>query len=139
VFDYGRISAEWSLVDGSRHAADATGAGMTIRLQTDMALGIEGERVRARHVLRAGDQVYCALSWAGGPSAPGHGAEASARLAATTRFWRAWLARAGIPDHPYRQALERSALAIKGLTYMPTGATVAALTTSPSSPTVGPA
>ena len=51
-------------------------------------------------------------------------------MAATTRFWRAWLARARILDHPYRQALERSALAIKGLTYMPTGATVAALTTS---------
>ena len=56
--------------------------------------------------------------------------EASDRLAATTRFWRAWLGRARIPDHPYRQAIERSALAIKGLTYMPTGATVAALTTS---------
>ena len=32
-----------------------------------MALGIEGGRVRARHVLRAGDQVYCALSWAERP------------------------------------------------------------------------
>ena len=48
----------------------------------------------------------------------------------TTRFWRAWLRRARAVDHPYRPALERSALAIKGLTYMPTGATVAALTTS---------
>ena len=130
VFDYGRIAAEWTLVDGSRHTADATGGGQTIRLQTDMALGIEGERVRARHVLRAGDQVYCALSWAGGLAAPADIDEASARLAATTRFWRAWLARARIPDHPYRQAIERSALAIKGMTYMPTGATVAALTTS---------
>ena len=33
-------------------------------------------------------------------------------------------------DHPFREAIQRSALAIKGLTYMPTGATVAALTTS---------
>ena len=46
------------------------------------------------------------------------------------RFWRDWLARARIPDHPLRHPLERSALTIKGLTYMPTGATVAALTTS---------
>jgi GH15 family glucan-1,4-alpha-glucosidase len=62
VFDYGRTEASWTLVDGSRHAADATGADQTIRLQTDMALGIEGGRVRARHVLKAGDHAYCALS-----------------------------------------------------------------------------
>ena len=43
-------------------------------------------------------------------------------------FWRRWLDRARIPDHRYRGAIQRSALAIKGLTYMPTGATVAALT-----------
>ena len=42
----------------------------------------------------------------------------------------AQLAGARIPDHPLRHPLERSALTIKGLTYMPTGATVAALTTS---------
>jgi alpha,alpha-trehalase len=130
VFDYGRTAASWTLVDGSRHTADATGADQTIRLQTDMALGIEGGRVRARHVLRAGDRLYCALSWAAGLAAPGDVDEASACLAATTRFWRDWLGRARAVDHPYRQALERSALAIKGLTYMPTGATVAALTTS---------
>ncbi len=52
------------------------------------------------------------------------------RIEDTVQFWRAWLARARIPDHPLRQLVERSALTIKGLTYMPTGATVAALTTS---------
>ncbi len=130
VFDYGRTGASWTLTDGSRHSADAAGAGQTIRLHTDMALGIEGGRVRARHVLRAGDQVYCAMSWAEGLDAPGDFDEANGRLDATTRFWRAWLGRARAVDHAYREALERSALAIKGLTYMPTGATVAALTTS---------
>jgi GH15 family glucan-1,4-alpha-glucosidase len=130
VFDYGRTPADWSLVDGSRHVADATGAGQTIRLQTDLALGVEGNRVRARHVLTAGDECYCALSWAEGLAGPADVAEATRRLEATTRFWRAWLGRARMPDHRWRDPIQRSALAIKGLTYMPTGATVAALTTS---------
>ena len=56
--------------------------------------------------------------------------EAVAHVDATVQFWRSWLARARIPDHALRHPLERSALTIKGLTYMPTGATVAALTTS---------
>jgi GH15 family glucan-1,4-alpha-glucosidase len=130
VFDYGRTPATWALVDGGRHAADATGAGQTVRLQTDMALGIEGGRVRARHLLGTGDKVYCALSWAGGLAAPIEVDEAEDRLSATAGFWRDWLGRARDVDHPYRQPIERSALAIKGLTYMPTGATVAAPTTS---------
>jgi GH15 family glucan-1,4-alpha-glucosidase len=130
VFDYGRIPAEWALVDGDRHTADASGAGETIRLRTDMALGIEGEAARARHTLTKGEQIYCSLSWAEGLASPQDVDEANARLAATTRYWRAWLGRARLPDHRFRDPIQRSALAIKGLTYMPTGATVAALTTS---------
>ena len=47
-----------------------SGAGQTIRLQSDLALGIEGDRIRARHVLEAGDRAYCALSWAEELAAP---------------------------------------------------------------------
>ena len=130
AFDYGRMPAQWVLVDGSRHTADATGAGQTIRLNTDLGLGIEGNRVRARHVLSVGEQCYCALSWAEGLAVPADLAEASGRLDTTTRFWRNWLGRARMPDHRWRDPLQRSALVIKGLTYMPTGSTVAALTTS---------
>jgi GH15 family glucan-1,4-alpha-glucosidase len=130
AFDYGRTPAEWTLVDGSRHTADARVADQTVRLQSDLALGIESNRARARHVLEPGDRAYCALSWAEGLAAPQDVDEAEARVAATTRFWRSWLSRARIPDHRWRDPIQRSALAIKGLTYMPTGATVAALTTS---------
>ena len=130
VFDYGREEASWSLVDGSRHAADATGGGQTVRLTTDMAIGIEGNRVRARHVLKAGERIFCALSWGEELAGPTDVEDAHARIGATARFWRAWLGRARIPDHQWRDPLQRSALVIKGLTYMPTGATVAALTTS---------
>jgi len=129
-FDYGRVPAKWTAVDGGHHAADANGAEQTIRLRSDLALGIEGNSVRARHVLGPGDRAYCALSWAEGLAAPQNADEAEARIAATTRYWRAWLGGARIPDHRFRDPIQRSALAIKGLTYMPTGAAVAALTTS---------
>jgi GH15 family glucan-1,4-alpha-glucosidase len=130
VFDYGREPAEWTLVEGGRHAADARGGRQTVRLQSDLALGIEGNRVRARHVLQPGDRAYCALSWAEALAGPVDADDAQARIAATVRFWRSWLGRARIPDHLWRDPIQRSALTIKGLTYMPTGATVAALTTS---------
>jgi GH15 family glucan-1,4-alpha-glucosidase len=130
VFDYGRAEAEWSLVDGSRHTADATGDGLTIRLQTDMSIGIEGDRVRARHTMQQGEQLFCSLSWAEELASPTNVDDANSRLAATANFWRDWLARARQVDHRWREPIQRSALAIKGLTYMPTGATVAAATTS---------
>jgi GH15 family glucan-1,4-alpha-glucosidase len=130
AFDYGRTPAQWTLVGDDRHVADAIGAGQTVRLRSDLSLGIEGNRARGRHVLRAGERAYCALSWAEELAAPEDVDEADARIAATNAFWRAWLGRARIPDHRFRDPIQRSALAIKGLTYMPTGATVAALTTS---------
>ena len=128
-FDYGRVLADWTLTP-DRHRAEATGGDQTIRLQTDMLLGIEASHVRARHVLQEGEELFCALSWDEQAPTPTTVEEANALLKATTRFWRHWLSRARIPDHEFRALIQRSALAIKGLTYMPTGATVAALTTS---------
>jgi alpha,alpha-trehalase len=146
VFDYGRIPAKWAVTDegnvadasvgGPPHVGGQTGAKgagdvkQTIRLQTDMTVGIEGDWVRARHVLGQGEQAYCALSWAEELATPQTLDEANERLAATGHYWRGWLNRARLPDHRWREPIQRSALAIKGLTYMPTGATVAALTTS---------
>ena len=129
VFDYGRDPGEWSLSE-DRCRARATGAGQSITLTTDMLIGIEGDTARARRMLRAGESVYCALSWDDQAPVPTNVHEAHERLNSTTAFWRHWLARARIPDHEFRPLIQRSALAIKGLTYMPTGATVAALTTS---------
>ncbi len=129
-FDYGRVPADWTLVGEDRHAADATAGDLTIRLNTDMALGVEGDWVRARHTLTQGEQVFCALAWSEDLAGPVDVDDASSRLASTSRYWRGWLGRARLPDHRWREPIQRSALAIKGLTYMPTGATVAALTTS---------
>jgi GH15 family glucan-1,4-alpha-glucosidase len=48
----------------------------------------------------------------------------------TAHHWQHWLDRGEFPDHPWRAHLQRSALTLKGLTYAPTGALVAASTTS---------
>jgi GH15 family glucan-1,4-alpha-glucosidase len=130
AFDYSRAPATWTLADGDGHRADATGAGVTVRLHSSLPLGVEGNAVKGRHVLQQGQTAFCALSWANALDGPADAADAIRRLDATTEFWRRWLARARIPDHRLRPYVERSALTIKGLTYMPTGATVAALTTS---------
>jgi len=130
AFDYGREPARWSLVDEDGHRAEATGAGKTFQLSSDMSIGLEGSAARARHTLSAGEKAFCALSWAEDFAAPTDVDDASERVERTVRFWRRWLARARVPDHALRFHVQRSALTIKGLTYMPTGATVAALTTS---------
>jgi len=130
AFDYGREPVEWAMVGDGANAAQATGGGQSVRLVTDLGLGIEGNRVRGRHVLRTGEKAFCALTWADGFEAPATVEEANERLDTTCRFWRSWLSRARIPDHRWRDPVQRAALTIKGLTYMPTGATVAALTTS---------
>ena len=130
VFDYGRSPATWTVIDDDKHTADASGAGQTVRLRTDLMVGVEGNRLRARHVLSDGDRAFCALSWAEQLVVPPNVDAAFHQMAGTVAFWRDWIANSRMPDHRWREALQRSALTIKGLTYMPTGATVAALTTS---------
>src|SRR5262249_14897300 len=96
----------------------------------DLPLGTEGVTIRGRHTLQEGEGVFAALSWSRVLAGPDDLAGANDSLRQTEDFWRRWLSTARIPDHRLRNAVERSALTIKGLTYMPTGATVAALTTS---------
>jgi GH15 family glucan-1,4-alpha-glucosidase len=109
AFEYGSTKAEWKQTDGTRLVADATGGGLTIRLASDIAFGIEGDRVRGRHVLRQGERAYCALSWSEDLAIPRDFAEAQRQLETTSAFWRAWIARARIPDHRWRAAIQRSA------------------------------
>ena len=71
VFDYGRLPAQWSIHEDA-HSADATGEELTIRLHTDMALGIEGDRVRARHTLKRVSSLLLALLGRGARG-PGRG------------------------------------------------------------------
>jgi alpha,alpha-trehalase len=130
MFDYGRRPAEWRALGEGWGAAEASDGESTIRLLSDLRIGIEGSRARARHTLTEGERRYVALGWRHGIDGPADGEDAVARVEQTIHYWRVWLAGGRFPDHPWRSHLHRSALTLKGLTYAPTGATVAAATTS---------
>jgi GH15 family glucan-1,4-alpha-glucosidase len=130
-FNYGRAPARWTPLAGEpEYALDATDGKTTVRLLSDMRMGIEGSNAHARHTVREGERRFCALSWTAELGGPRTYEQASRHIAATSHYWREWLAAGTYPDHPWRAFLQRSALVLKGLTYAPTGAMVAALTTS---------
>ena len=131
AFDYGGLAAEWAYTGDGYSEAIARSEGMELglRLVTDLRLGFEGPRARARTTLHEGDVAFVALSWSQ-HAVPSSYEEAQEWLARTSRFWQEWLKRGSFPDHRWRTYLQRSALTLKGLTYAPSGAMVAAATTS---------
>ncbi|MBS9534517.1 glycoside hydrolase family 15 protein [Mycobacterium sp. M1] len=134
AFDYHRNSASWEYSSTGYSEAVARArqnpdAFPTLRLTTNMRLGLEGREARARTRLSEGDNVYVALSWSKTPP-PQTFEEASSKMWNTAECWRQWINVGNFPDHPWRVYLQRSALTLKGLTYSPTGALLAASTTS---------
>ncbi|HEX3874855.1 MAG TPA: glycoside hydrolase family 15 protein [Solirubrobacteraceae bacterium] len=130
-FEYGRSEATWSRVaDAGDHVLDATDGTTTIRLSCDMRVGLDGNRAHARHTMVEGERRFCAVSWASALNGPRTYEDARRQLDRTSHYWRSWLAAGTFPDHRWRGYLQRAALVLKGLTYAPTGALVAALTTS---------
>ncbi|HEY7105118.1 MAG TPA: glycoside hydrolase family 15 protein [Acidimicrobiia bacterium] len=128
LFDYGRKEGTWSYTgDGYEHLSLGCGD-LSLELASSMRLGVAGSRAYSRTMLQEGETAYIALSWGG--HAPADDDEALEQLHETERFWRDWLSTADIPDHRWRPWIERSTLALKGLSYAPTGAIMAAGTTS---------
>jgi GH15 family glucan-1,4-alpha-glucosidase len=130
-FDYGCSPARWEYTGPGYHEAIARGAGsdVELRLTTGMRLGFEGPRATARTLMKEGDVLFVALSWSE-HDPPRTYDDAYGRLVWTAHHWQHWLDHGDFPDHPWRSFLQRSALTLKGLSYGPTGALVAAATTS---------
>jgi GH15 family glucan-1,4-alpha-glucosidase len=131
VLGYGSRHVSWRYLEEGYDlaAASAEGDDTELVLSTDLRLGFEGSRARARTTLRDGDVRFAALSWHV-PDAPRSYEDGYERLVRTADYWHEWLAHGDFPDHPWRVYLQRSALTLKGLSYAPTGAMVAAPTTS---------
>ena len=130
VFEYGLKLGAWAY-EGEGYEQ------MTVRppegdpvvtLRSTLRLASAGARAYARSTLEKGESGYVALSWSG--HQPADLDEAHAQLDDTVTHWRDWLSNGTFPDHPWRSYMERSALTLKGLSYAPTGAIMAAPTTS---------
>jgi alpha,alpha-trehalase len=130
LFDYGVTTGQWSYEGdgyGSVRVHDSKGE-LSLAVVSSLRLGIVGARCYGRTNLSEGDESFISMSWGGAP--PTTQSDANLDLESTVSFWRDWLATGTFPDHPWRPYIERSALTLKGLSFAPTGAIMAASTTS---------
>ncbi len=128
-FDYGRRGGHWQYT-GSGYGAMAVQdpeSDVTLALSSNLQLESTGERCMGKGTLRKGETRFVNLTW--GAQAIESAGDALAAVDSTEQSWRDWLRVANLPDHPWRRHLERSALTLKGLSYAPTGAIMAAGTT----------
>ena len=126
-FEYGRV------VPWVRHHGDqieAIAGPNRVRLRTPAATEGHEMSTVSEFTVRAGDRVPFVLTWNPSHEPPAKVVDAERALADTLTFWTDW-ANQGNPVHgPYRDAIKRSLLTLKALTYEPTGGIVAAATTS---------
>jgi len=127
-FAYGRAPH-----DAERHAHGVLfrSAVCTLALETDTALELRDGDVHTNFSLRAGESATFVLEHVPGEYEP-HGhppGEMSELFDATVAYWRRWLSRSRYAGR-WREMVNRSALTLKLLTYAPSGAIVAAPTTS---------
>jgi len=128
-FDWGRAAHGAREVEGG---VCFTAGDEQLLLRSSHALAAEDGAARGRVLLRRGQALALVLHW--GDAAPGErGAdvreEAQRLLDATHAYWRRWAHRSSYRGR-WREVVMRSAITLKLLTYAPTGAVVAAGTTS---------
>jgi GH15 family glucan-1,4-alpha-glucosidase len=121
-FDYGRESHK-TQVDGTDAVFEAPS--MTMHLTGTIPLEENGGDVRSRFTVRAGDFTGVILESAQ-KSTIGHG-EMIQVFTDTVEFWKSWLQKSTYRGR-WREAVARSAMTLKLMTYAPTGALVAAPT-----------
>jgi GH15 family glucan-1,4-alpha-glucosidase len=119
------------LDDGARKF----GGTSPLRLRTGVPLEVDGEStIRASFTLGGGERAGFALRWlpleARTQPEPTQADEVAERIADTAEAWRSWEADHDIYEGPHRDVVRHSSRVLKGLTYRPTGAIVAAPTTS---------
>jgi GH15 family glucan-1,4-alpha-glucosidase len=129
AFNYARDRHQVALVEAG---AEFHSANAHLGLATSVPLRVEGDAVIAEFSLAAGEAASFVLRELGSDETSGlqlSEAEAEAAFRETVDYWRRWLAQSTYRGR-WREMVHRSALALKLLTYEPTGAIVAAPTCS---------
>jgi GH15 family glucan-1,4-alpha-glucosidase len=105
-----------------------------ITVRAGVPTEIEDVTMGATFTVREGEQAGFSLRWvpteASEPPAATAPDAVAARIADTVEAWRSWEADHDIYEGPHRELVRLSSRVLKGLTYRPTGAIVAAPTTS---------
>ncbi|GLW14493.1 glycoside hydrolase family 15 protein [Streptomyces kronopolitis] len=127
-FDYGR--SEHTVHDRQGHTVFES-PGLSLALTSSVPVVIDGPDARSSFTLNEGDTAVFALDRIGnGVELRGCPVmEAEELFNATVHYWRGWLSKSRYRGR-WREMVHRSALTLKLLTYAPTGAIVAAPTTS---------
>lgn len=125
-FDYGSI-VPWVTRRGRFLSAVAGPDAVTLRAPI-AARGKDLTTV-AKFTVGAGDSVPFVLTWHASYARAPRAIDAHRALAKTEAWWREWSGRCSY-EGPWRDAVERSLIALKALTYSPTGGIVASPTTS---------
>jgi GH15 family glucan-1,4-alpha-glucosidase len=128
-FDYARARHDFELTEhGALFRSSALGLSLSTRCPLER---VGGKDVRAHFAVRAGETTTFVLDCVESSEVPVPYTEADIadEFGATVAFWRRWLGRSRYSGR-WREMVHRSALTLKLLTYAPTGAIVAAPTTS---------
>jgi GH15 family glucan-1,4-alpha-glucosidase len=126
-FDYGRV-VPWTRTDGKE--VHAIAGPDVVRLVSPVPLNGDQSETFAEFMVRKGDRVSFVMSWAPSHSPAMPYVDPDQELSATADYWTKWSASAAYMTGPYRDAVDRSLVTLKALTYAPTGGIVAAATTS---------
>ncbi|MGI8627817.1 MAG: glycoside hydrolase family 15 protein [Geodermatophilaceae bacterium] len=124
--EYGRTEPHLRIVSGG---AQATGGPVTLTLRTDVALRVTDGAVVGEFEVAAGEVMELRLSYTPTFGA-GFDSAVEASLDATLDGWTSWASQHNAYDGDYPEQVRRSSLVLQGLTYGPSGAVVAAATTS---------
>jgi GH15 family glucan-1,4-alpha-glucosidase len=125
-FDYGWVVPWMSRAGDHLHGIAGPDS---ICLATPAQTRGENFRTIAEFSVGQGERVPFVLSWHPQFGEGSCGGDAAAAVAATEAWWRRWSGRCGYRG-PWRDAVVRSLITLKALTYEPTGGIVAAATTS---------
>jgi GH15 family glucan-1,4-alpha-glucosidase len=125
-FDYGDLPPWTQRIDGG---CTLTAVGDAMVLRSDAALRIDDHDPRASFTLRAGERHAFSLAWYPSHHEPPAPIDPAAARDQTVTWWRDW-ARGIVYDGAYPDLVRRSIFVLKALTDAPSGASVAAVTTS---------